>query len=104
MGSFGSGFYTATTEEEEYRPAGVVVAIRLLNPLTGRLEDVEEVIDRIAARLNPPHGQISTLVAAGIRRELLRLGYDGIIVPDGGGDGVDWVFALIGNTVKVLDE
>jgi hypothetical protein len=104
VGSFGQGFYTATVEEEEYGPARVIVAIRLMTPLTGRFAEVEEVVDRIAARLNPPHGQISPAVSAGIRRELLRLGYDGIIVPDGGGDGVDWIIALIGDTVKVVDE
>jgi hypothetical protein len=27
-----------------------------------------------------------------------------IIVPDGGGDGVDWVIALIGDAVKVVEE
>jgi hypothetical protein len=104
VGAFGSGFYTATTEEEEYGPVRLTVAVRLLNPLTGRFADVEEAVDRIAARLNPPRGQISPAVSAGIRRELLRLGYDGIIVPDGGGDGVDWVIALIGDAVKVVDD
>jgi hypothetical protein len=104
VGSFGCGFYTATVEEEEYGPDGVTVAVRLLNPLTGRFADVEEVIDRIAVRLNPPRGQISPFVAAAIRRELLQLGYDGIIVPDGGGDSVDWVIALTGDVVKVIDE
>lgn len=103
MGSFGAGFYTATVEEKEYGPAGVVVAIRLLYPLTGTFTEVEEFVDSIAARLNPPRGQITPAVSAGIRRELLRLGYDGIIVPDGGGDGVDWVIALTGDAVKVVD-
>jgi hypothetical protein len=104
VGSFGCGFYTATVEEEEYDPNGVTVAIRLMNPLTGRFADVEEAIDRIAVQLNPPGGQISPSIAAAIRRELLQLGYDGIIVPDGGGDGVDWVIALTGATVKVVNE
>jgi hypothetical protein len=103
VGSFGSGFYTATFEEEEYGPALVIVAIRLLMPLTGAFDDVEEIVDHIARRLNPPRGEITTRVAAQIRRELLRLGYDGIIVPDGGGDGVDWVIALTGDAVKVVD-
>jgi len=103
-GSFGAGFYTATIEEEEYGPARVVVAIRSLNPLTGTFDEVEAMIDRIATRLNPPRGNITPAVAAGIRRELVRLGYDGIIVPDGGGDGVDWVIALTGDAVKVVEE
>jgi hypothetical protein len=104
VGTFGAGFYTATVEEEEYGPALVVVAIRLRTPLSGTFDEVEEIVDQIAMRLNPPRGQITTRVAAQIRRELLRLGYDGIIVPDGGGDGVDWVIALTGDAVKVVDE
>jgi len=80
------------------------VAIRSLNPLTGTFDEVEAMIDRIATRLNPPRGNITPAVAAGIRRELVRLGYDGIIVPDGGGDGVDWVIALTGDAVKVVEE
>jgi hypothetical protein len=103
VGSFGAGFYTAAVAEEEYEPACVVVAIRLLTPLTGSFDEVEQIIDRIAHRLNRPRGQITLRVAAQIRRELLRLGYDGIIVPDGGGDGVDWVIALTGDAVKVVD-
>jgi hypothetical protein len=67
-------------------------------------DEVEDFIDHIAVRLNPPRGDITPTVATGIRRELLRPGYDGIIVPDGGGDGVDWVIALIEDTVKVVDE
>lgn len=102
VGSFGAGFYTATVEEEEYGPGCVVVAIRLLTPLTGAFEEIEEIVARIARRLNPPRGQITTEVAAQIRRELLSLGYDGIIVPDGGGDGVDWVIALTGDAVRVV--
>lgn len=102
VGSFGCGFYTATIEQEEFGPEPVEVAIRLLAPLTGTFDDIEEMIDRIAMRLNPPSGRISHAVAAGIRRELIHLGYDGIIVPDGGGDGVDWVIALFGESVKVV--
>jgi hypothetical protein len=104
VGAFGQGFYTATSEEEEFGPATVAVAIRLRNPMTGSFSEVEEAIDRIALRLNPPRGEITTAVAAGIRRELLRLGYDGIMIPDGGGDDVHWVIALTSDAVKVIDE
>ncbi|MFN8633330.1 MAG: hypothetical protein U0893_05695 [Chloroflexota bacterium] len=104
VGTFGAGFYTASVEEEEYGPATLVVAIRLVSPLSGDLDDVEAIIDRIAARLNPPRGEITEAVAQAIRLELLNLGYDGIIVRDGGGDGVDWVVALTGASVKVVDE
>ncbi len=37
-----------------------------------------------------------------IRDELLRAGYDGIIVRDGGGDGIDYVIAIDNATVKVV--
>jgi hypothetical protein len=102
--ALGQGFCTATREEQEFGPVRIVAAIRLRNPLTGTFDEVEDAIDRIAFRLNPPRGEITTAVAAGIRRELLRLEYDGIVIPDGGGDGVDWVIALTSEAVKVVDE
>jgi hypothetical protein len=104
VGAFGQGFYTSTEEEEEFGPVILTVAILLQNPLSGTMAEVEEFVDRIAIRLNPPRGEITTAVAAGIRRELLRLGYDGMVIPDGGGDGADWVIALVGDAVKVVDE
>jgi hypothetical protein len=103
-GSFGAGFYTATVEEEEYGPTTLAVAVRLQNPLVGPFADVEQTIDRIAGRLNPPRGEITPEVAQEIRVELLDLGYDGIVVLDGGGDGIDWVIALLGESVKVVEE
>ena len=42
------------------------------------------------------------LADAEIRRTLLREGYDGIIVRDAGGDGLDYVIALDGRSVKLL--
>lgn len=39
-----------------------------------------------------------------MRLELLSLGYDGIVIRDGGGDGVDYVIALDAATVKVVVE
>jgi hypothetical protein len=104
VGSFGQGFYTSTVEEVEFGSVSIAVAVRLLSPLTGTFAAIEDLVDRIAARLNPRSGALTMAVAVGIRRELLRLGYDGIIVPDGGGDGVDWVIALSGDSVKVVDE
>ena len=103
VSTFGAGFYTATIEEEEYGPVVVVVAIRLITPLTGTFDEIGEIVDRLAIRFNPPHGRITLPVAAQIRHEFLSLGYDGIVVLDGGGDGVDWVIALTGDAVKVVD-
>jgi len=104
VGSFGQGFYTSTVEEVEFGSVTIAVAVRLLSPLTGAFAEIEDLVDRITARLSPRSGALTMVVAAGIRRELLRLGYDGIIVPDGGGDSVDWVIALAGESVKVVDE
>jgi hypothetical protein len=39
-----------------------------------------------------------------IRRELLAGGYDGLVVYDGGGDGVDYVIALVEGIVRVVTE
>lgn len=103
VGAFGQGFYTATVQEGVFGPACVTVALCLRSPLTGSFAEVEHVIATIATRLSPLSGRISVTVAAGIRRELLRLGYDGIMVPDGGGDGVDWVIGLREDVVKVVD-
>jgi hypothetical protein len=104
VGSFGQGFYTATVREEEFGSTCLTEAVRLQTPLFGSFAEVEQIVDAIAARLNPLTGRISVAIAAGIRRELLRLGDDGIIVPDGGGDGIDWVIALRADAVKVVDE
>ena len=41
-------------------------------------------------------------VAAQIRLHLLELGYDGIVVWDGGGDGIDYVVAIVDGSVKVV--
>ena len=37
-----------------------------------------------------------------MRLELLRLGYDGIVIHDGGGDGIDYAVAIDEATVKVV--
>ena len=52
--------------------------------------------------LGAPGGRITPTIAAAIRLELMRLGYDGIVVVDGGGDGVDYVIALVSEAVRVV--
>jgi hypothetical protein len=41
-------------------------------------------------------------LAVEIRRHLLELGYDGIVVWDGGGDGIDYVVAIVDDCVRVV--
>lgn len=102
IGSYGQGFYTATESDPFYGVAELSVAVRLLRPLIGGPDDVATVVDSIADRLGPPGSRITPPVAAAIRRELRALGYDGIMVIDGGGDGIDFVIALDGRSVRVV--
>ena len=39
-----------------------------------------------------------------LRRELLRSGYDGLIVGDAGGDGIDYVIAIVDESVRIVVE
>jgi hypothetical protein len=102
IGSYGQGFYTATESDPFYGVAELPQAIRLVHPLTGGPDEVAAVVDSIADRLGPGGRLITPPVAAAIRRELRSLGYDGIIVSDGGGDGIDYVIALESRAVKVV--
>lgn len=104
IGAFGQGFYTATEPESWRGPAQVSVAIKMSNPLVGSIDDVSDVIDPIVPRLRPRARGITPDVAAAIRQELLAMGYDGIIVRDGGGDGIDYVIAIRDGTARVVRE
>lgn len=85
ISSFGPGFYTATWTD---LPEGLV--------------DVAAVIDDLARIVSPRDPSITPEVAAGIRQHLLELGYDGVVVRDGGGDGVDYVVAILESSVRVV--
>jgi len=55
--------------------------------------------------IRDPRGRplpIDAATAARIRQQLVQQGYDAIIVRDGGGDGIDYVVALVASTVKVV--
>jgi len=39
-----------------------------------------------------------------IRRALLDAGYDGLVIRDGGGDGVDYVIAMAADCVRIVSE
>jgi hypothetical protein len=101
-GAFGVGFYTSTEVDEFYGDATVVVAVRLMRPLIGAPDEVEERIDRLHRTVRPADRGLTPEGAAAVRAELLRLGYDGLIVHDAGGDGVAFVIALHPETVRVV--
>jgi len=103
IGSYGQGFYTATRTDPLFGPAELAVAIRTRRPLVGDVEAVAAQIDALMPRTY--HGvpaAITPDTAAAIRLELLSLGYDGIIVLDGGGDETDYIVALDASAVKVV--
>jgi hypothetical protein len=102
IGSYGQGFYTATETDPFYGPVEIAVAIRLTRPLQGDHPYVEAEIDAIVQRLQPGALGLSSDLSARVRRELMRLGYDGLMIADAGGDGIDYVVALEERTVKVL--
>jgi hypothetical protein len=102
IGSYGQGFYTATHTDAIYGEVVIPVAIRLTAPLIGDDTSVGSIVDAIADRLAPIGRRITPHVAAGIRRELLSLGYDGMVVVDADGDGIDYVIALDGRSVRVI--
>src|SRR6185436_264693 len=104
IGAYGQGFYTSTTPEPFYGPAEIVVAVRLLTPLVGHLDDIEEHIDEMVDRLSLGDHRMTPELARRIRRALLDAGYDGLVIHDGGGDGVDYVIAIADGTVRVVSE
>jgi len=102
IASFGQGIYTATETDPLYGSVEVAVAIRTLHPLAGLLDDVSAVIDDIARIARPRDARGTPSLAAEIRLTLLDLGYDGIVVWDGGGDGVHYVIAITNDSIKVV--
>jgi hypothetical protein len=102
IGSFGQGFYTTSVPDPFYGDTVVSVAIRLRDPLIGHLDELAVTMERLVRRLNPTTGLLTPPVARLIRRELLMAGYDGIVVHDAGGDGVDYVISLVDEAVKVV--
>jgi hypothetical protein len=66
------------------------------------LDEVAEVIDDLARLAAPRDPRITPDVATEIRRHLLDLGYDGIVVWDGDGDGIDYVIAITDDSIRVV--
>jgi len=102
VSSYGQGFYTATQADPFFGEVELVVAIRLVSPLRGEDGFVGPFIDRIAEQHGAPGGRLTSSMGRSVRRELLRLGYDGIVVEDADGEDVDYVIALEGHSVKVV--
>lgn len=102
VGAYGQGFYTSSTPDEFFGEAEVAVAIRLRRPLLGHAEAIADAIDTLIEETWGRGAPIVGAVARRLRTELLRRGYDGIIVEDGGGDGIDYVIALESASVKVI--
>lgn len=101
-GAYGQGFYTATSPEAFRGPAQVALAVKTRRPLIGTVEDVGGVVDDIVKSLRPRETGMTRIAAEVTRMELLRLGYDGIIVWDAGGDGIDYIVAIDSESVKVV--
>ncbi len=93
-GAYGQGFYTATDPDVFYGDTDVSVAVRTMKPLAGELDEIELQLDPRVRRLSRGTGRLTSEVADTLRHELLDLGYDSILVVDGGGDGIDYVIAL----------
>ena len=80
----------------------LTVAVRLRSPLAGHVTEMSDFTDRLAVRLSPLNPSITPTLARRIRRELLAERYDGIVVYDGGGDGIDYVIALVNETIRIV--
>jgi hypothetical protein len=81
----------------------LTVAIKTRRPLIGSMAEIESIIDEMGRRLRPrAMGRMDRDVAAAVRWELIELGYDGLVIFDAGGDGIDYVVAFLQETVKVV--
>jgi hypothetical protein len=102
IGAYGRGFYTATQSDPFFGEVELAVALRLEHPLRGDEDSISDLVSMIAVRLGDRTGRISPAIAEAIRQELLQLGYDGIVVVDAGGDGIDYIIALQEDAVRVV--
>ena len=103
VGTYGHGFYTATQPDSFQGGIELRAAVRIRHPLVGHVDEIGDLVDALARHSEDPLGRITPIVAAGIRQEFLRRGHDGIIVWDAGGDGIDYVIALVADAVKVIE-
>jgi len=104
IAAYGQGFYTRTTRAKDLQvgETEIAVAIRILRPLAGEYEEIDADIEQRTRRIGGPPGRLTREVAAAIRRELVQDGYDGIVVRNAEGVGVDFVVAFEASSVKVV--
>jgi hypothetical protein len=102
IAAYGQGFYTATDPEGVAGDTILRVAIRAQHPFVAEFEDAEQYMEEATRRLGRGSTRLTPVIAARVRQELLALGHDAIVVRDGGGDGIDYVIALVAANVKVL--
>jgi hypothetical protein len=102
IAAYGQGFYTATDVRELAGDADLAVAVRTRHPLVGHVDDMIPYFTDLVDLLTGGRGALTQAVAARIRQTLLDLGYDCVIIQDAGGDDVDFVIALHGHLVKVV--
>lgn len=103
IGAYGQGFYTSTrVPGAELGDVTLSVAIRLERPLIGSQESIEEAVDDVVIERYGTLRPITPPVAEAIRRQLIRLEYDGLVIQDVDGEGTDYVVAFFGASVKVV--
>ena len=102
VGAYGQGFYTASDVSQRPGDVDLAVAVRLRHPLVGHADDIDIEIDALVRRLAGTRGRLTPTVAAQVRQVLLAEGYDGLVVRDAEGEGIDYVIALESSSVKVV--
>lgn len=68
----------------------------------GQMDEVVALIDDLIYAISGQARLLTPDVSAAIRRRLIQLGYDGLVVFDAGGDGIDYVIALHPRSVKIV--
>lgn len=103
-GAYGQAFYTSKLPIRDYGDTPVKLAIRLDNPLSGTMDEVQGVIDDMLTKGElAPTGAARWSEGAAAREAFLGRGYDGIIVKHANpADGGDWVMALKNESVAVI--
>jgi hypothetical protein len=104
IGAYGQGFYTATDVSERPGEVDIAVAVRLRRPLEADALELDARIDAVVRQLAGPRGGLTPEVAALVRRVLLAEGYDGLVVRNAEGEGVDYFIALNASSVKVIEQ
>ena len=84
IGAYGQGFYTVTRPDVAGGPAVLTVAVKLTTPREATEAQIADLVDNIVRQRFPRSRGIGAEESAGVRRELLSMGYDGLIIHDAG--------------------